>query len=87
MVRLALAAAGLVALSAAALAQAPGKIAAACTGEYQKLCSDVKPGGGRVLKCIIAYKEQMSEACRSALREEYQKRKAAAATTGAAKQN
>ena len=78
MVRLALAAAALVLFAGAALAQAQSKIAAACTADYQKLCPDVAPGGGRILKCIVAHKQQVSEACRSALREEYQKRKAAA---------
>ena len=39
----------------------------ACKGEAQTLCPGVKPGGGRLVDCLNAVKEQVSPACRAAL--------------------
>ena len=36
---------------------------AACQADYQKFCSDVAPGGGRVLECLAKQKDKLSPAC------------------------
>lgn len=37
---------------------------AACKADYQKFCSGVIPGGGRVLECLAKQKDKLSPACR-----------------------
>jgi hypothetical protein len=37
----------------------------ACDADVQKLCKDVKPGGGRVAKCLKANEAQLSPACKA----------------------
>jgi hypothetical protein len=54
----------------------------ACMGDYQKLCSATIPGGGRIAKCLVAHKDQLTDGCKTALRDEAAKRQ----TTGGAKQ-
>lgn len=40
----------------------------ACRPDYQRLCSSVQPGGGRVLACLRGQDpQQLSAACREAL--------------------
>ena len=36
---------------------------AACKADYQKFCSGVMPGGGRVLECLAKQKDKLSPAC------------------------
>ena len=36
---------------------------AACQADYQKFCSGVMPGGGRVLECLAKRKDKLSSAC------------------------
>lgn len=36
---------------------------AACKADYQKFCSGVLPGGGRVLECLAKQKDKLSPAC------------------------
>ncbi|WP_442580031.1 cysteine rich repeat-containing protein [Mesorhizobium sp. ASY16-5R] len=36
---------------------------AACQADYQKFCSDVAPGGGRVLECLAKQKDKLTPAC------------------------
>jgi len=48
----------------------------ACTGDYQKLCSATIPGGGRVAKCLVAHKDELTDGCKTALRAEAAKRQA-----------
>ena len=50
----------------------------ACMGDYQKLCSGTIPGGGRVAKCFVAHKEQLTDGCKTALLAEAAKQKAGA---------
>ena len=62
--------------ASSASAQVPAGISQACTGDYRKLCANVAPGGGRVIACMKARESEVSEACRSALRDEQSKRSA-----------
>ena len=39
----------------------------ACGPEIKQLCADVKPGGGRIVQCVEAKKDQLSESCSAAL--------------------
>lgn len=84
---IAAAAASVLSWAAPAQAQVPGEgeVLAACLEDAGRLCFGVLPGGGRVLKCIIAHQKQASPGCQGALREEAEKRQAAAAKAAAAK--
>jgi hypothetical protein len=39
----------------------------ACKGDVQTLCAGVFPGGGRIKQCMIEKRDQLSEACKTAL--------------------
>jgi hypothetical protein len=39
----------------------------ACTDDIQKLCKEVKPGGGRIVKCLRENEKQLSPECREKL--------------------
>ena len=72
---LSLAVATVLALAGAARAQSPG-VQDACMGDYQKLCSGTLPGGGRIGKCLVAHKEQLTDGCKTDLLAEAAKQKA-----------
>lgn len=38
-----------------------------CRSDFQRLCSNVKPGGGRVLACMQNHAGDLSAGCREAL--------------------
>ncbi len=42
-------------------------LAQICRTDYERLCHDVQPGGGRILTCLGASAEKLSPPCRSAL--------------------
>ena len=42
-------------------------LAQVCRTDYERLCRDVQPGGGRILGCLSASAEKLSPACRGAL--------------------
>jgi Cysteine rich repeat len=37
---------------------------AACKPDFQKLCGDVKPGGGRIMECLNGKYDQLSDDCK-----------------------
>jgi hypothetical protein len=39
----------------------------ACTADYQRLCVGVRPGGGRILKCLQDQSDKLSDGCKTAL--------------------
>jgi len=62
------------ALSLATLASvAPGAFAQQaaamryCKADYERLCPGVQPGGGRIIRCLKAHKEEISIGCGKAL--------------------
>jgi hypothetical protein len=41
----------------------------ACQDDAMKLCKDVKPGGGRIARCLKEHREELSPECREKLPE------------------
>ena len=39
----------------------------ACSGDMEKFCKDIQPGGGRILKCLREHTEELSSACRQVI--------------------
>jgi gas vesicle protein len=42
----------------------------ACKGDVEKLCKDVKMGGGRIIKCLKANSDTLSPDCKAAMSRE-----------------
>ncbi len=42
-------------------------LAQICKADYEKLCHNVQPGGGRILQCLGDNSGKLSSACRAAL--------------------
>lgn len=40
-----------------------------CSADFDKYCKDVKPGKGRIFKCIKDNEDNISQACKDALKE------------------
>jgi hypothetical protein len=60
-----------------------GHMGQACKADVVKFCSDVQHGGGRIMQCLKAHKDELSEGCKSAraeMRAEHMAAKAAPAT-------
>ena len=41
------------------------EVAEACKGDADTLCPGVKPGEGRILKCLLQHKDDLSAECRN----------------------
>jgi Cysteine rich repeat len=39
----------------------------ACKADYEKYCSGVTPGGGRIIACLNKQHDSLSEACKKVL--------------------
>jgi len=39
----------------------------ACSGDVEKFCKEVKPGEGRILKCLDGHEQELSSACRQGI--------------------
>ena len=39
----------------------------ACKVDLEKLCAGVQPGGGRIRECMKAHRDQLSDACKTAI--------------------
>ena len=75
MVRLSLALACLTLVAGPACAQ-PGLARAVCKDDVAKLCADIQPGAGRLMQCLRAHGDQVSEGCRTAMNEAQAARRA-----------
>ena len=76
MVRFSLAAACLVLVAAGPAAAQPGLSRAVCKDDVAKLCADIQPGAGRIVECLKAHGDQVSEGCRTAMTEAMAARRA-----------
>lgn len=45
------------------------KVREACHDDVERLCKDVKPGGGRIRECLRAHSRELSAGCQAAIRE------------------
>ena len=50
-----------------------GKSVAACRADLDKFCKDVKPGGGRLIKCLKEHAAELSSGCKAAREEKKEK--------------
>jgi hypothetical protein len=57
---------GAVFLSGAAMAQTAAE-RAACQADYQKYCSGVLPGGGRIMECLAKELDKLTPECKAAV--------------------
>ena len=55
-----------VAISGAASAQLSDP-RGACKADYDKFCAGIAPGGGKVIACLDAKRDQLSVSCKTAL--------------------
>lgn len=39
----------------------------ACKADYDKFCAGIAPGGGKVIACLNAKRDQLSASCKTAL--------------------
>ena len=39
----------------------------ACGQDYQKFCNGTAPGGGRIVACLNAHRDQITAACKKAI--------------------
>lgn len=44
-----------------------GPLRQACMADFQKLCADAQPGGGRVFQCLRQHQDQLSDGCKTAI--------------------
>ena len=39
----------------------------ACKADYDKFCAGIAPGGGKIIACLNAKRDQLSASCKTAL--------------------
>lgn len=44
----------------------------ACTSERARLCADIMPGGGRIVRCLAGKMDQLTPRCRRAMQEAHE---------------
>ena len=44
------------------------QVAEACKGDVDTLCPGVEPGEGRIMKCLLQHKDNLSAKCQNALK-------------------
>ncbi len=54
----------------------------ACQGDVQQFCKDVKPGGGRIARCLKEHKDELSAGCKGKIGEMKEKRAGKRPSTG-----
>ena len=47
----------------------------ACHADFEKFCHDVKPGGGRVIKCMKEHAAELSAECKTEMEQRKEQRK------------
>lgn len=72
--RAALAGALVLTVTAAWAAPGGGAIRQACAADIRAVCSDVKPGGGRIAACMREHTDQLSPGCLQAIQSSRQAR-------------
>ena len=45
------------------------KVREACRPDVERLCKDVKPGGGRIRECLKAHQAELSDTCKAAVKD------------------
>lgn len=50
------------------------KVREACRADVERLCKDIKPGGGRVHECLRTHHDELSDGCKGAIKEARQHR-------------
>jgi Cysteine rich repeat len=46
-----------------------------CKADIEKFCKEVKPGKGRIIRCMKAHENEVSQACKNAIAAEREKEK------------
>ena len=68
----------------AASAQSPKQeVVVACRADIERLCPNVPPGGGEIMKCLKAQRQQVSFGCKRAIFQAKEAHDAAKAAEGA----
>jgi len=47
--------------------QGRGRAREACKADLAQFCPDAQPGGGRLMACMRAHKDELSDGCKAAL--------------------
>jgi len=45
------------------------KVREACRPDVERLCKDIKPGGGRIRACLKAHETELSDGCKAAIKD------------------
>ena len=56
-----------IAVAAETLQKKAKEMLVACEGDAKKLCPGIEPGQGRILKCLLQHKAELSDGCSTSL--------------------